>query len=158
MGWAEWCRTSGDLFCCCFRKAQMINSSCTGTTCLCIRTWILFCMLLLRIEEPLRCRPARNFVYCSVCLQDFMWTELSLLKLEMCLTSIDVCKRCSRQIFIWLSLFLSGELHRASLRKQRFPAQGSIEIHEDNEVRFFHKTSCADFQVDRWKYCRIMKL
>ncbi|XP_064379054.1 membrane-associated phosphatidylinositol transfer protein 3 isoform X14 [Dromaius novaehollandiae] len=27
-----------------------------------------------------------------------------------------------------------GELYRASLRKQRFPAQGSIEIHEDNEV------------------------
>ncbi|XP_064379053.1 membrane-associated phosphatidylinositol transfer protein 3 isoform X13 [Dromaius novaehollandiae] len=26
------------------------------------------------------------------------------------------------------------ELYRASLRKQRFPAQGSIEIHEDNEV------------------------
>ncbi|XP_064438629.1 membrane-associated phosphatidylinositol transfer protein 3 isoform X2 [Mirounga angustirostris] len=30
-------------------------------------------------------------------------------------------------------LFPAGELYRVSLRRQRFPAQGSIEIHEDNE-------------------------
>lgn len=45
-----------------------------------------------------------------------------------------------------MSLFLSGELYRTSLRKQRLPAQGSIEIHEDNEVGLFPKTSCAGFQ------------
>lgn len=28
----------------------------------------------------------------------------------------------------------TGELYRVSLRRQRFPAQGSIEIHEDSEV------------------------
>lgn len=56
-----------------------------------------------------------------------------------------------------ISLFLSGELYRTSLRKQRFPAQGSIEIHEDNEVRLFPKTKCADFQgVDAWKYSLIV--
>ncbi|XP_059685513.1 membrane-associated phosphatidylinositol transfer protein 3 [Gavia stellata] len=32
------------------------------------------------------------------------------------------------------------ELYRASLRKQRFPAQGSIEIHEDNEEGVQHQT------------------
>ncbi|XP_074976953.1 membrane-associated phosphatidylinositol transfer protein 3 isoform X8 [Caretta caretta] len=32
-----------------------------------------------------------------------------------------------------------GELYRASLRKQRFPAQGSIEIHEDNEEGTPHR-------------------
>ncbi|KAM6048794.1 membrane-associated phosphatidylinositol transfer protein 3 isoform 6-T6 [Theristicus caerulescens] len=31
------------------------------------------------------------------------------------------------------------ELYRASLRKQRFPAQGSIEIHEDNEEGVQHQ-------------------
>ncbi|XP_039363523.1 membrane-associated phosphatidylinositol transfer protein 3 isoform X3 [Mauremys mutica] len=31
------------------------------------------------------------------------------------------------------------ELYRASLRKQRFPAQGSIEIHEDNEEGAQHR-------------------
>lgn len=56
-----------------------------------------------------------------------------------------------------MSVFLSGELYRTSLRKQRFPAQGSIEIHEDNEVRLFPKTSCADFPgVDMWKYSHIL--
>ncbi|NWV36840.1 PITM3 protein, partial [Grantiella picta] len=38
-----------------------------------------------------------------------------------------------------MSFFLSGELYRASLRKQRFPAQGSIEIHEDNEEGVQHQ-------------------
>lgn len=33
----------------------------------------------------------------------------------------------------------AGELYRASLRRQKFPAQGSIEIHEDGEV-------CWDFE------------
>ncbi|NXL21711.1 PITM3 protein, partial [Setophaga kirtlandii] len=33
-----------------------------------------------------------------------------------------------------------GELYRTSLRKQRFPAQGSIEIHEDNEEGVQHQT------------------
>ena len=28
----------------------------------------------------------------------------------------------------------TGELYRVSLRRQKFPAQGSIEIHEDSEV------------------------
>lgn len=56
-----------------------------------------------------------------------------------------------------MSLFLSGELYRASLRKQRFPAQGSIEIQEDNEVRLFPKTSCADFQgLDVWKHSHVV--
>lgn len=56
-----------------------------------------------------------------------------------------------------MSFFLSGELYRASLRKQRLPAQGSIEIHEDNEVRLFPKTDCADFQgPDMWKYSHIV--
>ncbi|XP_032057109.1 membrane-associated phosphatidylinositol transfer protein 3 isoform X2 [Aythya fuligula] len=32
-----------------------------------------------------------------------------------------------------------GELYRASLRKQRLPAQGSIEIHEDNEEGVKHQ-------------------
>ncbi|XP_068066915.1 membrane-associated phosphatidylinositol transfer protein 3 isoform X4 [Anomalospiza imberbis] len=32
-----------------------------------------------------------------------------------------------------------GELYRTSLRKQRFPAQGSIEIHEDNEEGVQHQ-------------------
>nr|XP_047930057.1 membrane-associated phosphatidylinositol transfer protein 3 isoform X3 [Anser cygnoides] len=32
-----------------------------------------------------------------------------------------------------------GELYRASLRKQRLPAQGSIEIHEDNEEGVKHE-------------------
>ncbi|KAF5911754.1 hypothetical protein HPG69_015732 [Diceros bicornis minor] len=32
-----------------------------------------------------------------------------------------------------LSLGGEGELYRVSLRRQKFPAQGSIEIHEDNE-------------------------
>ncbi|KFW00416.1 Membrane-associated phosphatidylinositol transfer protein 3, partial [Eurypyga helias] len=32
------------------------------------------------------------------------------------------------------------ELYRASLRKQRFPAQGSIEIHEDNEEGVQHQS------------------
>ncbi|KAL8198686.1 UNVERIFIED_CONTAM: Membrane-associated phosphatidylinositol transfer protein 3 [Gekko kuhli] len=31
------------------------------------------------------------------------------------------------------ALHEKGELYRASLRKQRYPAQGSIEIHEDSE-------------------------
>lgn len=30
------------------------------------------------------------------------------------------------------------ELYRASLRKQRLPAQGSIEVHEDNETTSLH--------------------
>lgn len=41
-----------------------------------------------------------------------------------------------------MSLFLSGELYRASLRKQRLPAQGSIEIHEDNEVSVSQNKLC----------------
>lgn len=46
-----------------------------------------------------------------------------------------------------MSLFLSGELYRTSLRKQRFPAQGSIEIHEDNEVRLaFFKEAMLIFK------------
>ncbi|XP_039938271.1 membrane-associated phosphatidylinositol transfer protein 3 isoform X2 [Hirundo rustica] len=32
-----------------------------------------------------------------------------------------------------------GELYRTSLRKQKFPAQGSIEIHEDNEEGVQHQ-------------------
>ncbi|NXW90290.1 PITM3 protein, partial [Alopecoenas beccarii] len=45
------------------------------------------------------------------------------------------------QIFMWsvMSLFLSGELYRASLRKQRFPAQSSVEIQEDNEEGVQHQ-------------------
>lgn len=57
-----------------------------------------------------------------------------------------------------MSLFLSGELYRASVRKQKFPAQGSVEIHEDSEVRWFPTTGCADFQgADVWKYSCIME-
>lgn len=33
-----------------------------------------------------------------------------------------------------VSVSPAGELYRVSLRRQRFPAQGSIEIHEDSEV------------------------
>lgn len=32
------------------------------------------------------------------------------------------------------AIFSTGELYRVSLRRQKFPAQGSIEIHEENEV------------------------
>lgn len=57
-----------------------------------------------------------------------------------------------------MSLFFSGELYRASVRKQKFPAQGSVEIHEDNEVRLFPETGSADFQgADMWKYSHIME-
>lgn len=86
----------------------------------------------------------------------FLWTDLSVLELEMCLACTGVCKRWASRIFMWsMSLFLSGELYRASLRKQRFPAQSSVEIQEDNEVRLFPKTSCADFQ-GMWKYCHVI--
>ncbi|NWZ23425.1 PITM3 protein, partial [Asarcornis scutulata] len=44
-----------------------------------------------------------------------------------------------RYLCYQLSFFFSGELYRASLRKQRLPAQGSIEIHEDNEEGVKHQ-------------------
>ncbi|KFP18532.1 Membrane-associated phosphatidylinositol transfer protein 3, partial [Egretta garzetta] len=40
-------------------------------------------------------------------------------------------------LLMWLR---TGELYRASLRKQRFPAQGSIEIQEDNEEGAQHQS------------------
>lgn len=38
-------------------------------------------------------------MYCSVCLQDFLWTELSVFKSEMGLTFTDVCKRCNKYLY-----------------------------------------------------------
>ncbi|NWV67536.1 PITM3 protein, partial [Malurus elegans] len=52
----------------------------------------------------------------------------------------DVCKMWQTNIYMTnMCFFLSDELYRASLRKQRFPAQGSIEIHEDSEEGVQHQ-------------------
>ena len=48
-----------------------------------------------------------------------------------------VCGPCFMPCFMpaeFPSVPATGELYRVSLRRQKFPAQGSIEIHEDSEV------------------------
>ncbi|POI34611.1 hypothetical protein CIB84_001638 [Bambusicola thoracicus] len=57
-----------------------------------------------------------------------------------------------------MSLFLSGELYRASSRKQRLPAQGSIEIHEDNEVSVSQNKLLISREAVQHQKCKIRVL